>query len=141
MFINCRHCHTLVATDPATDLPPERCPRCAGVLRRTDAGTVPEKPRAGAAAASGADVATGPETAAPAHVPVSPPSGPAPTPRAEHDAPVARDQPETDATVATAPGVDTPGDASGGDAIAASDPAPAPAPTPNPNPNPTPVPV
>ncbi|MGY1521951.1 DUF3426 domain-containing protein [Luteimonas sp. A482] len=34
MFINCRHCNTLVATDPATGLPPERCPRCAGVLRR-----------------------------------------------------------------------------------------------------------
>lgn len=32
MFINCRHCNALVATDPATDLPPERCPRCAGVL-------------------------------------------------------------------------------------------------------------
>src|SRR5690606_34607483 len=36
MFINCRHCHALVATDPATDLPPERCPRCRGVLRRPD---------------------------------------------------------------------------------------------------------
>ncbi|MDH5834393.1 DUF3426 domain-containing protein [Luteimonas kalidii] len=39
MFINCRHCHALVATDPATDLPPERCPRCAGVLRRSDVAT------------------------------------------------------------------------------------------------------
>ena len=33
MFINCKHCNALVATDPATDLPPERCPRCAGRLR------------------------------------------------------------------------------------------------------------
>lgn len=33
MFINCTHCGTLVATDPATDLPPGRCPRCRGLLR------------------------------------------------------------------------------------------------------------
>lgn len=33
MFINCKHCGSLVATDPATDLSPERCPRCRGVLR------------------------------------------------------------------------------------------------------------
>src|SRR5690606_12952358 len=28
MFINCPNCSALVATDLATDLPPERCPRC-----------------------------------------------------------------------------------------------------------------
>jgi hypothetical protein len=33
MFINCPFCKALVATDPATDLPPERCPRCAEPLR------------------------------------------------------------------------------------------------------------
>lgn len=33
MFINCRHCRALVATDPVSDLPPLRCPRCRGVLR------------------------------------------------------------------------------------------------------------
>ncbi|MET0329290.1 MAG: hypothetical protein ABW163_11060, partial [Luteimonas sp.] len=33
MFINCKHCGSLVATDPASDQPPERCPRCRGVLR------------------------------------------------------------------------------------------------------------
>lgn len=33
MFINCPHCGALVATEPATDLPPERCPRCAARLR------------------------------------------------------------------------------------------------------------
>ena len=37
MFINCRHCNALVATDPASDEPPERCPRCAGVLRTAPA--------------------------------------------------------------------------------------------------------
>ncbi|MCD9029344.1 DUF3426 domain-containing protein [Luteimonas sp. BDR2-5] len=33
MFINCKHCRALVATDPVSDLPPLRCPRCHGVLR------------------------------------------------------------------------------------------------------------
>ena len=33
MFINCPYCKALVATDPATDLPPEQCPRCAAKLR------------------------------------------------------------------------------------------------------------
>ncbi|MGV8932675.1 MAG: DUF3426 domain-containing protein [Luteimonas sp.] len=33
MFINCPYCKALVATDPATDLPPARCPRCAATLR------------------------------------------------------------------------------------------------------------
>jgi len=32
MFVNCPHCRTLVATDPATDLPPPFCPECAGPL-------------------------------------------------------------------------------------------------------------
>lgn len=33
MFVNCPFCRGLVATDPVTDLPPERCPRCAAQLR------------------------------------------------------------------------------------------------------------
>src|SRR5690606_4670885 len=33
MFVNCPSCRGLVATDPASDLPPERCPRCAAPLR------------------------------------------------------------------------------------------------------------
>lgn len=33
MFINCPHCQALIATDPATDLPPPKCPRCAAGLR------------------------------------------------------------------------------------------------------------
>lgn len=37
MFINCPFCRALVATDPATDLPPDHCPRCAAKLRGLDA--------------------------------------------------------------------------------------------------------
>lgn len=37
MFINCKHCGSLVATDPVTDAPPERCPRCRGALRASQA--------------------------------------------------------------------------------------------------------
>jgi hypothetical protein len=33
MFINCPFCKALIATDPATDLPPDHCPRCAAKLR------------------------------------------------------------------------------------------------------------
>ena len=51
MFVNCKHCSALVATDPATDLPPERCPRCAGVLRAPgDAGANIAAPAAAAPA-------------------------------------------------------------------------------------------
>ncbi len=42
MFINCPYCNALVATDPASDLPPERCPRCAAALRTVNAEVVPE---------------------------------------------------------------------------------------------------
>lgn len=35
MFINCPYCRGLIATDPATDLPPPRCPRCAAQLDAT----------------------------------------------------------------------------------------------------------
>ena len=35
MFINCPYCKALVATDPATDVPPEHCPRCAAPLRES----------------------------------------------------------------------------------------------------------
>jgi hypothetical protein len=33
MFINCPYCRALVATDLATDLPPQLCPECKGPLR------------------------------------------------------------------------------------------------------------
>ncbi|MBC7989426.1 MAG: DUF3426 domain-containing protein [Luteimonas sp.] len=42
MFINCPYCNALVATDPASDLPPERCPRCAAALRTVNAEVVRE---------------------------------------------------------------------------------------------------
>lgn len=40
MFVNCPSCRGLVATDPASDLPPERCPRCAAPLRDLPDGAV-----------------------------------------------------------------------------------------------------
>ncbi len=49
MFINCPHCQALVATDPATDHPPPRCPRCAAVLREAEASAAPSVPEAGPA--------------------------------------------------------------------------------------------
>jgi len=107
MFINCRHCNTLVATDPASGLPPERCPRCAGVLRRpapaadtqaaTDAGTgrSPDagkrEPPPAPAATARAEIAPAPEpVAADAPAPAAPPiiataqpdASPAPAPEA-----------------------------------------------------------
>lgn len=45
MFINCPHCGALIATDPATDLPPPRCPRCAGNLHASQQpSTAPAEP-------------------------------------------------------------------------------------------------
>ncbi len=37
MFINCPYCRALVATDLATDLPPQFCPECKGPLRQPHA--------------------------------------------------------------------------------------------------------
>jgi hypothetical protein len=52
MFVNCPLCRGLVATDPATDLPPERCPRCAAELRGMDnAHAAADDARSGVAAA------------------------------------------------------------------------------------------
>lgn len=76
MFVNCKHCNALVATDPATDLPPERCPRCAGVLRRAQA---PE-PEAHEAATAARDV--------PAPATDAPPPPPGAMPQAGEEAPV-----------------------------------------------------
>jgi len=45
MFINCPFCKSLVATDPATDLPPERCPRCAARLRELPVDTAAPSPQ------------------------------------------------------------------------------------------------
>lgn len=73
MFINCRHCNALVATDPATDLPPERCPRCAGVLRLASTAT------------GAADMATRPAIAVPVTASVEPSAAPTPAPPAGRD--------------------------------------------------------
>lgn len=54
MFVNCPSCHALVATDPATDEPPERCPRCAALLRGV---AVPPYPAADARSGVAAAVA------------------------------------------------------------------------------------
>ncbi|WP_132998924.1 DUF3426 domain-containing protein [Luteimonas arsenica] len=52
MFVNCPACRGLVATDPATDLPPERCPRCAAPLREAPSAQPPANDaRSGVAAA------------------------------------------------------------------------------------------
>ncbi|ATD66063.1 hypothetical protein CNR27_00145 [Luteimonas chenhongjianii] len=65
MFINCKHCGALVATEPATDLPPERCPRCRGVLRsaasaqQVSVASLLRPAAAGEASASGAADASG----------------------------------------------------------------------------------
>src|SRR5690606_33540421 len=71
MFINCPYCRALVATDPATDLPPERCPRCAAPLREAPAGpAAADDARSGVAAAIAE--AFGPEAT------VADPAGPQP---------------------------------------------------------------
>src|SRR5690554_7759648 len=90
MFINCRHCNTLVATDPATGLPPERCPRCAGVLRRPAPAV--EAPAVEAQVATDAGIDPSPDagkrqpTPAPGPAATASGIGPAPAPAAA-DAP------------------------------------------------------
>ena len=81
MFINCKHCGSLVATVPATDLPPERCPRCRGVLRSpaaapqvSVAALLRSAPGSDTAAASGVT----PDDPLPVTAP-PPPAGPTPT--------------------------------------------------------------
>lgn len=49
MFINCPHCGALVATEPATDLPPRHCPRCATAMHGADPSAA-DAPDADAAA-------------------------------------------------------------------------------------------
>ena len=62
MFINCPYCNALVATDPATDIPPERCPRCSAELRASKAdvasGEAPVAMVASASAESPAQAAS-----------------------------------------------------------------------------------
>src|SRR3546814_17380158 len=59
MFINCPFCKALVATNPATDQPPEHCPRCAaklhGVTAAAPVPAVSPAPRAGQAGITALD--------------------------------------------------------------------------------------
>ena len=57
MFTNCPFCKALVATDPATDLPPEHCPRCAAKLRGIETSVAAA---AMSTAPQGGDLATAP---------------------------------------------------------------------------------
>lgn len=86
MFVNCPHCRTLVATDPATDLPPAFCPECAGPLRGGAAegrqGEAPARREAGEPQASPVTEHSGPHRdswwdEAAARVPADSPSSPA----------------------------------------------------------------
>ena len=111
MFINCKHCGTLVATDPVTDLPPERCPRCRGVLRAADAPAAPSV----ATLLKPAQAATAP----------APPTTPAPAPPAPPAAPAASPPPATQSPSATEAPRPEPARAPAETAVAATPPAPA----------------
>jgi len=138
MFINCKHCGTLVATDPVSDQPPERCPRCRGALRAPTAPTpsvatllrqappapAPTSERDTPAAPTGPGVAS-PAPAVPPTTPATP--SPAAATRARPEAPAVA--PDAAPAVATAP-------AAGGTPPA--DPAPPAAPAPQSTPAPTP---
>lgn len=58
MFINCPHCQALIATDPATDLPPAKCPRCAAGLRETAVAVADAPPATGSQADTAMHTAT-----------------------------------------------------------------------------------
>ena len=75
MFVNCPSCRGLVATDPATDQPPDRCPRCAAPLRGAT-GTEP----AGDDARSGVATALAEAFGAPATGAAKPQDDPAARP-------------------------------------------------------------
>ncbi len=77
MFVNCKHCNALVATDPATDLPPERCPRCAGVLRAAASVTPSEAPATADATPTISSLLLPPDPPARPATPESPAAAPA----------------------------------------------------------------
>jgi len=108
MFINCPHCSALVATDPATDLPPARCPRCAAKLREVEPHP--------------AEPATLPPPSEAAAESVPSPAAPLAEAIAATTAPLANDA--TDAAVATQAGTRATPDAPA-DVIAAHGAAPA----------------
>lgn len=147
MFVNCPFCRGLIATDPATDLPPQRCPRCASMLGGAAAPeAVPTPPvwdaRSGVAAAvaeavGGADDApTGDPAADRAARPaISIANLLQVPPVTEDEAPGAA----TAVTEATSPADDAHEAASS--SVPAVEPAPVPTPAAGPVPTPTPTPT
>lgn len=125
MFTNCRHCNALVATDPVTDEPPERCPHCAGRLRGHDApapapAPAPVPVSTAPAATALADAAdTKAQPAVPSVVPAPP--GPPSVPDTVDAGGTAETAAATDATDATADTADA------ADTAPPASPAPAPA--------------
>lgn len=140
MFINCPNCKALVATDLATDLPPERCPRCGvGLLPGQDAAateasrTAPASPDTPSAAgsASPARHAAAPFialTPSRAHMEASPSPTPTAAATTEDPAPPADSEAADPAPAggATAPDADT-GSAPASEHPSAGDGADAPA--------------
>lgn len=128
MFTNCRHCNALVATDPVTDEPPERCPHCAGRLRGHDApapapAPAPVPVSTAPAATALADAAdTKAQPAVPSVVPAPP--GPPSVPDTVDAGGTAETAAATDATDATDATADT---ADAADTAPPASPAPAPA--------------
>ncbi|TWT19136.1 DUF3426 domain-containing protein [Luteimonas marina] len=107
MFVNCKHCNALVATDPVTDLPPERCPRCAGVLRLPQASPDTAATGNDTPAAALQDVPTTTIAAgvieAPAQPPAPPdPASPVPDTAAAEPASVLDEGKDTDASAENA---------------------------------------
>src|SRR5690606_8970699 len=84
MFINCPNCSALVATDLATDLPPERCPRCGfgPLIEQVDlkASTVEPSPEPTREPVPEPEAALAPEATAPEPPPEA---APEPSPAAE----------------------------------------------------------
>lgn len=124
MFVNCKHCKALVATDPATDLPPDRCPRCGGVLREPQA---PASPGAPGADPTVATIATAGATSAAPATPgrsesARPQAAESATPATAADGAATTVAPTSAATTtdATAPGTDTGGIGTAVPAIAAA---------------------
>lgn len=152
MFVNCPFCRGLVATDPVTDLPPERCPRCAAQLRGAPEAALREPggdARSGVAAAMAEafgnldDAAEGGGAADPAADRAAQPAisianllqdAPAPSIAAASTDPVIAASPSADAAVPEASMVTLPG---APDAAAPPPLEPAPAAEPVPAPSPT----
>ncbi|MEN1943650.1 DUF3426 domain-containing protein [Luteimonas sp. MJ293] len=107
MFINCPNCGALVATNLATDLPPERCPSCRFGLRAQPDSTAAEAGIAAApAATTPAPVAGRPAPAAfvplrpsrPSEVAEEQPSTPVEVVAAEPETPDTNDNQDTPKT-------------------------------------------